>query len=57
MYVQALQDLGALEYVDAVSVHSYCSGGPEQMRWQYEAMRNVVGPTMPILSVRRSVPP
>jgi len=36
-FVKALKSQGALQYVDAVSVHSYCSGAPEQMKWQYVA--------------------
>ena len=49
-YVQALKDLGALQYADAVSAHAYCSGAPEQMRWQFDAMRKVVGPSTALLS-------
>lgn len=49
-YVQAVKDLGALQYADAVSVHAYCAGAPEQMRWQFDAMRRVVGPGIALLS-------
>ena len=49
-YVQTLKDLGALQYADAVSVHAYCAGAPEQMRWQFDAMRKVLGPDTALLS-------
>jgi hypothetical protein len=49
-YVRTLKSDGALQYVDAVSVHSYTAGGPEQMRSQYAAMRQVVGPNIAVLS-------
>jgi hypothetical protein len=49
-YVQALKQMGALDHADAVSVHAYCSGAPEQMRWQFGAMRNIVGPSTALLS-------
>jgi hypothetical protein len=49
-FVRYLKNDGALQYVDAVSVHSYTAGGPEQMRSQYAAMRQVVGPNIAVLS-------
>ena len=49
-YVQTLKTLGALQNVDAVSVHSYSAGGPEQMRGQYHAMREIIGYNTALLS-------
>ena len=49
-WVQSCKDLGALRYVDAVSVHAYCSGAPEQMRWRFDALRKIVGNSTAILS-------
>jgi hypothetical protein len=48
-YVQQLKNLGALQHVDAVAVHSYTAGGPEQMRPQYAAMKQLLG-SIPVIS-------
>jgi hypothetical protein len=49
-WVQSFKDAGALKYVDAVTVHSYCTGAPEQQRPYYDAMRKIVGPSVAIIS-------
>ena len=49
-YMKSMKALGALQYVDAVSVHAYVSGAPEQTRWQFDAIKKIVGPSMPVVS-------
>jgi hypothetical protein len=42
-YMTQFKNLGALQYVDAVSVHAYVTGAPEQNRWQFAKIRNIIG--------------
>ena len=42
-YMQSMKQLGVLQYVDAVSVHAYVSGAPEQTHWQFAAIKNIIG--------------
>jgi len=49
-WISSLKELGALQYVDAVAVHAYCAGAPEQMRWQFAAMRKFVGNATAVIS-------
>ena len=48
-FIAAVQRAGGLRYMDAVSVHPYCFGGPEQRRASYSELRRVTG-SLPIIA-------
>ena len=49
-YAQQMKSLGVFQYVDAVSVHGYVAGAPEQTRWQFEKIKDIVGPGTALVS-------
>ena len=49
-YMTSMKQLGVLNYVDAVSVHAYVSGAPEQTHWQFAAIKNIIGTGTALIS-------
>jgi hypothetical protein len=49
-YMTSMKQLGVLNYVDAVSVHAYVSGAPEQAHWQFAAIKEIIGPGTALVS-------
>ncbi len=47
--LQSYIDVGLLNYVDAISVHSYTTSNPETMVEGFAAVRSKIGSTMPIV--------
>jgi len=46
----SMKQLGVLDYVDAVSVHAYVAGAPEQTAWQFAAIKDIVGDGVALVS-------